>query len=324
MNRILAGALVSFLIPLLGQGFAYAAEYPNRPIRIVVPFPAGGGADTVARLVGQKLTASFGQQMVVDNRTGAGGIIGTDMVAKANPDGYTLCLTFVSHAINPFVYVKLPYDTVRDFAPIAFLAVSPNAVTVTPSFPAKSIKELIALAKAQPGKINYASAGVGTNSHLSGEMLNFMAGIELVHIAYKGGPPANAAVLAGEAQLTIPSLEVSMPLITSGRLRAIAVTSANRAAVLPDVPTVAETLPGFESLAWYGVLAPVGTPRAVITRLTTEIEKILRMPDVIESLSKRGADPTYKDPAQFADYINSELKRWGDTVKAAGLKPGNI
>lgn len=324
MHRVLLGAVFSFLAVQAGHSVTHAADYPTRPIRIVAPFPAGGTVDIITRIIGNKLNAAFGQSIVVDNRSGAGGVIGTNIVAKANADGYTLATIFVSHAINPYVYVQLPYDTERDFAPVAFVALSPNVVVVTPSFPAKSIKELIALAKAQPGKINYASAGIGTNSHLSAEMLNFMAGIKLVHIPYKGGPPANADVAAGAAQVTIPSMPLTMPLITAGRLRPIAVTSTKRSPVLPEVPTVAETLPGYESYAWYGMVAPAGTPRAIITQLSNEIEKILRMPDVVESLSKQGAEPTYKNPAQFSDYIKAELKRWSEVVKKAGLKPGNL
>lgn len=324
MNRIFAGVVVWSISALFGNVAGHAADYPTRPVRIIVPFPPGGTTDIIGRVIGDKLAGSLGQQMVIDNRSGAGGVIGTNLTANANPDGYTMALIFVSHAINPHVYVKLPYDTERDLAPVGMVAVSPNVVVVTPSLPVKSVKDLIEYAKARPGKVNFASAGVGTNSHLSGEMLKSMAGIQMLHVPYKGGPPANADVAAGAAHVTIPSMPLTMPLINAGRLRAIAVTSAKRSPVLPDVPTVAETLPGYESYAWYGFVVPTGTPAAIITRLSSELEKIVRMPDVIKSLSQQGAEPTYMDPKQFGEYIRSETKRWGDVVKAAGLKPGEL
>jgi len=336
MKRILAGvrvspvvlcvvSLMAALAALVVQGFAFAAQYPAaRPVRIVVPFPPGGTVDIIARIVGERLSAVLGQPVVVDNRAGAGGVVGTSIAARAAPDGHTLALVFVSHAINPHVYEKLPYDTARDFSPIALAAVSPNVVVVNPALPVKSIPELIALAKAQPGRINLASGGIGTNAHLSGEMLNAMAGIKIVHVAYKGGPPANAAVVAGEAQVAIPSMPLTMPLIAAGRLRPIAVTSAKRSPVLPEVSTVGETLPGYESYAWFGFVAPARVPEVIIKRLSGEIEKILRQPDVARSLSVQGAEPTYMNPGAFGDYIRAELKRWGETVKAAGLRPGKL
>lgn len=315
-TSIIACSLVSAAAP--------AADYPVRPIRIVVPFPPGGTSDILTRLLGERLSAALGQQIVVDNRPGAGTIIGSEIVAKANPDGYSLYMAFVSHAINPYVYLKLPYDTVRDFTPIALAAVSPNVVVVTPSLAANSIKELIALAKAKPGQINYASSGIGSNSHLSAEMINAQGGIRMNHVPYKGGPPANADVASGTVQLHIPSMPVAMPLITAGRLKAIAVTSAERSPVLPKVPTVAETLPGYESLAWYGLLAPRGTPPAVVSRLNQVIEQSLKSPEVTTAYAKQGADAAYRNPAEFAKFIDVELKRWGAAVKAAGLKPGTL
>ncbi len=312
-------ALASLFAPA-----AFAADYPTRPIRVAIPFPPGGTSDILTRIIGEKLTAALGQQIVVDNRPGAGGVIATDIVAKSNPDGHTLYMAFVSHAINPYVYAKLPYDTEKDFAPIALFAVSPNIVVVTPSLPANSIKELIALAKAKPGALSYASAGVGTNSHLSAEMLNSLAGIKMLHVPYKGAPQANADVAGGAVNLHIPSMPVTVPLIKAGRLKAIAVTSTKRSPVFPDVPTVAETFPGYESLAWYGFIGPKGTPQPVIARLNTEIARAVKMPDFIDALAKQGADATYMGPKEFGDYIGAELKRWGEAVKTAGLKPGNL
>ncbi len=325
MNRVVYGVVAAgFCVLMSGLSAAWAADYPNRPIRVAIPFPPGGTSDILTRIIGEKLTAAMGQQIVVDNRPGAGGVIATDIAAKANPDGYTLYMAFVSHAINPYVYAKLPYDTERDFVPIALFAISPNVVVVTPSLPINSIKDLIAVAKAKPGEINYASAGVGTNSHLSAEMIGAMTGIKMTHIPYKGAPQANTDVAAGTVQMHIPSMPVAVPLIKAGRLKAIAVTSTKRSPVFPDVPTVAETLPGYESLAWYGFIGPKGTPPAAIARLNTEIQKALKLPDLIEAMSKQGADPTYLGPKEFGEYINAELKRWGIAVKAAGLKPGNL
>ena len=324
MLRVMFGALCSFSALLSMPAAVLAADYPGRPIRVVVPFPPGGTSDILTRIIGDKLTASLGQQIVIDNRPGAGGVIATDIVAKSNPDGYTLYMTFVSHAINPYVYAKLPYDSEKDFAPVALFAVTPNIVVVTPSLPANSIKELIALAKAKPGQINYASAGIGTNSHLSAEMIGAMTGIKMTHVPYKGAPQANADVASGVVQMHIPSMPVAVPLIKAGRLKAIAVTGTKRSPVFPDVPTVAETIPGYESLAWYGFIAPKGTSQAVITRLNADIQKALKLPDLIAAMSKQGADPTYLGPKEFDGYIKAELKRWSAAVKSAGLKPGNL
>jgi tripartite-type tricarboxylate transporter receptor subunit TctC len=324
MNFTRFSSALGFAALIAAPAVASAADYPTRPIRVTVPFPPGGTSDILTRIIGEKLTAGLGQQIVVDNRPGAGGVIATDIVAKAAPDGHTLYMTFVSHAINPYVYTKLPYDTRRDFTPIALFAVSPNVVVVTPSLPVKSIKDLIALAKAKPGQLNYGSAGIGTNSHLSAEMIVAATGIKMTHIPYKGAPQANADVAAGLVQVHIPSMPVTMPLIQAGRLRAIAVTSSKRSPVLPDVPTVAQTLPGYESLAWYGFIGPRGTPPPIVARLNAEIEKALKQPDLIAAMSRQGAEPTYKNAKSFGDYIEAELARWGAAVKAAGLKPGNL
>jgi tripartite-type tricarboxylate transporter receptor subunit TctC len=316
--------LAATCFSILAPGLAAAQEYPVRPIRVAIPFPPGGTSDILTRVIGQKLSTSMGQPFVIDNRPGAGGVIATDIVAKANPDGYTLYMAFVSHAINPYVYAKLPYDTERDFTPIAMFGVSPNVVVVTPSLPIKTIKDMIAFARAKPGQFNYASAGTGTNSHLSAEMIGAMAGIKMSHVPYKGGPQANADVASGAVQMHIPSMPVTMPMISTGRLRAIAVTSLKRSPVLPDVPTVAETLPGYESLAWYGFIGPRGMPAAVVARLDGEVQKALAQPDLIESFSKQGADPVHMGPKAFAGFIREELKRWGMAVKAAGLQPGAL
>jgi len=317
-----AVTLALALCPMQSAVSAEQTQFPTRPLRVVIPFPPGGTSDILTRIMADKLTAGLGQQVIVDNRPGAGGVIATDIVAKARPDGHTLYMAFVSHAINPYVYAKLPYDTEKDFAPIALFAISPNVVVVPPALPVSSIKDFIALAKSKPGQINYASAGVGTNSHLSAELLAAMAGLKMLHVPYKGGPQANADVVSGAVQMHIPSIPVAMPLIKAKRLKAIAVTSAKRSPALPDVPTVAEAIPGYESLAWYGFVAPRATPQPIIDRLTAEVTRALKLPDVIDSMSVQGADPTYLNPKEFGDYISVELKRWSAAVKAAGLKPG--
>jgi len=298
-----------------------ASDYPNRPLRIVAPFPAGGTVDIVARLVGQRLTAAFGQQVVVDNRPGAGGIIGTDIVAKATPDGHTLLLVFMSHAVNPHVYRKLPYDTVADFAPIAMLAITPNVVVVNPAIGAGTVKEFVAYAQKNAGKVNYASAGIGTNSHLAAEMLNVMAGIRLAHVPYKGAPQANADLIAGAVHVHIPSIPTTLPFIKAARLKAIGVTSVQRAPVLPEVATVAETLPGYEALTWYALAAPAGTPRSIIDRLSREVISGLKAPEMAAALSSQGADPAPRPPAETVNFIQSELDRWGKVARGAGIQP---
>ena len=317
-------ALAMAVVLASGAGTVCAADYPTRPVRIVVPFPPGGASDILSRLMGERLSPAFGQPVVIDNRPGAAGVLATDIVAKATPDGHTILMTFLSHSINPHLYVTLPYDTAKDFAPIALFAITQNIVVVTNSLPVKTMKDLIALAKSQPGKINYASGGVGSNSHISGEMLNAMAGIRLSHIPYKGGPPATADMISGATHVSFFSLPSQIPLIKAGRLRAIAVTGTKRSPAFPDLPTVAETLPGYDSVAWYGFSAPRGTPAAVITRFSAEVEKALKRPDLLEHFALHGAEAAYMNPQQFDAYLRSELKRWGDAVKAAGLKPGNL
>lgn len=313
-----------FLAAAFAASCACAADYPARPVRMIVPAPPGGTMDILGRILADKLTTALGQSVVVENKPGAGTVIGTDMVAKAVPDGQMIVMIYVAHAINPFVYSNLPYDSEKDFSPIAEIAESPDVVVVTPSLPVNSVADLIAFAKANPGKVNYASAGVGTNSHLSAEMLNNMAGISLVHVPYKGGPPANLDVASGVCQVTIPSLPLTMPLIKANRLKPIAVTGPKRSPALPNVPTVGETLPGYESLAWYGFLAPARTPRSIIDRLSGELEKALKQPDVVQSVAAQGAEVKFMGPEGFAGLISTETVRWGKVVKEIGLKPGNL
>jgi len=304
-----------------GIGAATAQTYPVKPIRVVVPFPAGGGIDTVARILTPKLTESLGQPAVVDNRVGASGTIGTEAVSKAPPDGYTLLATFASHAQNASLYPKLGYDTVKDFAPITLIATVPNILVVNPSLPVKTVKDLIALAKKHPGEILYASIGNGTPAHLSAELFNSMAGIRMTHIAYKGAAPSIVALISGETQLTFTTVLVAMPHVKSGRLRALGVASLKRAAVLPDIPTIDEAgVRGYESNAWYGLLAPAKTPRAIIEQLHRETVKALQLADVRDNLKAQGAEPVGSTPRDFATLINAEIEKWRKVVVATGAK----
>jgi tripartite-type tricarboxylate transporter receptor subunit TctC len=316
--RYAAAVAVLFL-----AGSAGAQSYPVRPLRFIVPFPPGGGNDIMARVVGQKLTESFGVQVVIDNRAGAGGNIGAETAAHAVPDGYTLFLGGVgSHGINPAIQAKLPYDPVRDFAPVSLIASAPLLAVVHPSVPAKSIGDLIKLARARPGQLNFASSGVGTIGHLSAELLNAMAGIRIEHVPYKGTGPALTDLLGGQVQLMFNSAVSMLPQVRTGKLRALAVTSAKRLAALPEMPTVAESgVPGYEAASWYGVFVPAGTARPTIEKLSGEVVRITRAPDVRERLLADGAEPAGMSPAEFAAFIQRELARWAKVVREAGIKP---
>jgi tripartite-type tricarboxylate transporter receptor subunit TctC len=301
---------------------AFAADYPTKPIRLVVPFAAAGTTDFLARAIAQKLGQNLGTTVIVDNRPGAGGNIGSDIVAKSDPDGYTLLLgTVGTHAINASLYKKMPYDTVKDFAPITLVASVPNIVVVNPSVPAKSIKELLALAKSKPGQLSFASSGNGSSIHLSGELFKSMAGVDMLHVPYKGSGPAVADLVGGQVNLMFDNMPSSLPHVKSGRLRAIAVTSAKRSPAAPDLPTIAESgVPGYEAVAWFGVLAPAGTPPAIVKKLNAEIIKVLKSPDVAERLSSQGAEPVSNTPEQFSAYIKSEMAKWAKVIKASGAQ----
>ena len=301
---------------------AQAPAYPTKPIRLVVPFPAGGTTDILARAVAQRLTEAWGQPVVVDNRPGAGGNIGSELVAKSTPDGYTLEMgTVGTHAINPSLYAKMPYDHVKDFAPVILVAGVPNVLVVNPAVPAQSVAELIAYAKANPGRLNFASSGSGTSIHLSGELFKVMAGVDMMHVPYKGSSPALADLLGGQVQLMFDNLPSSLAQIKAGKLRALAVTSATRAAALPDVPTIAESgLPGFEASSWFGVLAPAGTPPAIVAKLNAEIDKWLATPEAKEKMLGQGANAAGGTPEDFARHIQIETAKWAKVVKASGAK----
>jgi tripartite-type tricarboxylate transporter receptor subunit TctC len=315
--RFLLGVLVA-----LWAACAAAQPYPSKPIRLVVPFPPGGTTDILARDVGQRLTEALGQPVVIDNRPGAAGNIGSDIVAKAAPDGYTLLMcTVSSHAINPSLYAKLPYDHIKDFAPVILVARVPNVLEVNPGVPVYSVTDLIKLAKEKPGQINFASSGSGTSIHLSGELFKTMAGVDMVHVPYKGSAPAITDLIAGQVQVMFDNLPSSLQQIKAGRLRAIAVTSAQRSPALPDIPTIGESgLPGFEATSWFGVLAPAGTPPAILSKLNTEIDKWLQSADGKEKLLTQGALPAGGTPDQFSAYIKSETEKWAKVVKLSGAK----
>jgi len=301
---------------------AQAPAYPTKPIRLVVPFPAGGATDILAREVAKHLTDAWGQSVVVDNRPGAGGNIGSELVAKAAPDGYTLEMgTVGTHAINASLYSKMPYDHVKDFVPVILVAGVPNVLEVNPALPVNSVQELIAYAKANPGKLNFASSGSGTSIHLSGELFKVMAGVQMTHVPYKGSAPALQDLIGGQVQLMFDNLPPSLPQIKAGKLRALAVTSAARAPALPDTPTVAEAgLPGFEASSWFGVLAPAGTPPEIVNKLNAEIAKWLASPGAKEKLANVGANIAGGTPEDFARHIQAETAKWAKVVKESGAK----
>ncbi len=296
--------------------------YPARPIRIIVPFTPGAGTDIIGRAIGQALTDAWQHSVVVDNRPGAGGTIGSDIVAKSTPDGYTLLLGNISTlALAPSLYEKLPYVPLRDFAPITLITTSHNVLVVHPSVPAKSVKELIALAKTKPRQLNYGSAGSGTTSHLGGALFASMAGVELTHVPYKGSGPSLTDLIAGQLQLSVGTIATTLPHIRAGRLRALGVTSLKRSPLLPDLPTIAEAaLPGFEVLVWQGIVAPAGTPKPVVDKLNGQIVKSLHTSEMKRRLEGQGLEPVGNTPGQFAAFIKAETEKWGKIIKAAGAK----
>ena len=299
-----------------------AQNYPVKPIRLIIAQAPGSATDVVSRTVGTKLSEALGQSIVVDVRPGAGGTLGTEIAAKAPPDGYNLFMANNStHGANPALYAKLPYDAVKDFAPIIFVAATPYVLSVHPSLPVANLKQLIALAKSRPGQINYASAGNGSTHHLSGELLKTMAGIEIVHIPYKGTTPGIAALLSGEVSIMFNTVTGIQPHVKTGRVKALAVTTAKRSEMMPGVPTMSEAaLPGFEMLSWFGLLAPAATPRNVITRVNTETAKVLAMPEIRTALANQGLETRGGTPEQFGDYIKGEIAKITKIAKTAGVK----
>ena len=302
-------------------GMASAQQYPAKTIRVVVGFAPGGGTDLVARIIGQKMTESWGQAVVVDNRAGATGTIGADLVAKAPPDGYTLLMGHVnSHGIAPNLFKKLPYDAERDFAMVAYVGYVPNVLVIHPSIPARNVKELIAIAKAQPGQLNYASSGVGSTQHLAGEMFKLLTGVNVVHVPYKGSGPAVVDLLAGHVSMNFDTMPPVLPHIKTGRMRALALTTPKRSPQLPNVPTLIEVgLKGFDMRNWYGMMAPGKTPRDIVTRLNAEVNRIVGLPDAKSKLEEAGTQLDPMSPEQFASFLKSEIASYAKLVKAANV-----
>jgi tripartite-type tricarboxylate transporter receptor subunit TctC len=323
MRTVLIAKLAAAAAALFVVGSAAAQQYPSKPIRLMVPFPPGGSTDIVARIVAQRLGTQLGQQLVIENRGGAGGTLGTAVVAKASPDGYTLVVgTTSTHVVAPSVYQKLEYDPVKDFAPISLMAVTPYLLVVNPNVQAKSVKELVELMKAQPGKLNYASAGVGSTTHLAMEMLKGASNTYALHIPYNGNGPAGTAVIAGQVEILFGSLPAVLPHAKSGKVRALAVGTLKRSPSLPDVPTVAESgYPGFDASLWLAIMAPAGTPAPVVERLNKEVIAAVSAKDTAELLDKNGAEPVTSTPAELAAMIKDGVVKYAKVVKDAGVKP---
>jgi tripartite-type tricarboxylate transporter receptor subunit TctC len=313
---LLCAALAAVFSP------AQAQQYPTKPVRIVVPAAPGGGTDITARIIAPKLSEQLGQQVVVENRAGAGTMIGSEAVARAAPDGYTLLMGISTLAINPAMFKKVPYDALKDFAPISQVVSLPNVLVTHPSLPTKTVKELVAFARARPGQLNYASAGVGTNPHLSMELFLAMTGLKMIHVPYKGAGPGLVDTVAGHVSVMTPSIISGLPHVRGGRLRALGVTSAKRAGGVPDIPTIAEAgVPGYDAVQWFGVLAPTATPRTIVVRLHGEIVRVLQAADVRGRLSADGADPVGSSPEEFAAFMRAETAKWAKVVKDAGIQP---
>jgi tripartite-type tricarboxylate transporter receptor subunit TctC len=314
MRRLAALAL------LLAFAAPAAAEYPDRPVRLIIPFPPGGSNDVVGRLVANQLSEKLGHKVFVDNRGGAGGVLGTEAAAAAAPDGYTLLIVSIAHAVNPALY-KLNYDPIKSFTPISILATGPNVLAVNPALPVKTVAELVKLAKEKPGELDYASAGVGSFQHLGGELFKLTAGVNLQHVPYKGGGPAMADVIAGHVKIMFSSLVQTTPFIQSGQLRALGTGGAARNPVLPDVPTIAEAgVPGYEANNWWGIMAPAGTPAPIVDRLSKDIQEVLKSPELTAAFDREGASAVTMTSAEFTAYIQNEIAKWGQVVKQGNIK----
>jgi tripartite-type tricarboxylate transporter receptor subunit TctC len=320
MHEVKTAAVAMLLAAAGGVANAQtASSYPSKPIRIVVPFAPQGPNDILARLIGQKLTELWKQQIIVDNRPGGGTVIGTELVARAPADGYTLLMVSTSTAVNATLKKSLPYDTLKDFSPVVRLASSPNVLVSHPALPARTVAGLLKLARAKPGEIAFASGGVGTATHLAGELLCVMGKVKMTHVPYKGAGPATIDLLSGQVQWMFGTILPTLPHIQSGRLRALAVSDTHRVAALPNVPTVAETLPGFEATSWYGLFAPAGTPPDVIAKLNAQIARLLSSPEISDQLQRQGAQPVGDSPGAFAAQFKAEVMKWGKVVKIAGV-----
>ncbi len=319
---LLAVALAACAAHWPAPAIAQAQAYPARPLRLIIPFPAGGPRDIQARLIGTKLTEAWGRTVIIDNRAGASGIVGTEVAAKSTPDGYTLVMISAGHAVNATLYPKLPYDSIRDFAPIAKSASAPGIVVVAPSFPAKSVFGLIEYARARPGKLFYATSGTGSPSHLAVELFKIMTRTDFTHVPYKGMAPALVDVVSGQVQLSIPSIPGGLLLARAGKLRALAVTGAQRSPAAPELPTVAESgVPGYSATNWYGFAAPAKTPASIIAKLNTEITRVLNAPDTRARMMDLGLEPEPSTAAEFGEFMKSEIAKWAKVIQATGLRP---
>jgi tripartite-type tricarboxylate transporter receptor subunit TctC len=322
MRAIHLAACLATTLMMVAAPAAVAQPYPNKPIKLVAPSTPGDAPDVIARLVADKLSVVLGQQVVVENKPGAGGVVGSDAVAKAPPDGYTLIMGNAgSHGINAAVYAKLPYDIQRDFVPVSQVAVAPNVMVINPSVPASTVAEFIAYAKSQPGKLSYASGGNGSSAHMSMELFKAMAGVDIEHIPYKGSSPALTDLVGGQVAVFIGNMPPTVPLVQAGKLRALAVTTKTRSALMPELPTIAEAaLPGYETVAWFGVLAPAGTPPEIVNRLSFEIGKIARSPEMREKLLAMGAEPVGGTPEEFRAVIDRDIAKWKPLAQKVGIK----
>ena len=314
-GALMAVAAIAAIAPMAAQ-----AQYPAKPVRIVVGYPPGGPTDVLARIVAQKLAEAWKQQVIVDNRPGASGMIGAEHTVRAAPDGYTLLMVPVTFAVIPSMMAKMPYDTEKDLAPVAQVASAPFILVVHPTLPVRTVKDLVALARSRPGELNYASASPGGMPHLAGELFNGMTGVKMVHIPYKGAAPATIDLVSGQVSLMFNNMLSAMPHVKSGRLRAVAVTSVKRSRALPELPAIAETVPGYEASGWYGAFAPAATPRELVARINGDMNRATRLPDVAQRLAGDGVEAVGITPEQFGTYLRLEMAKWGKIVRGAGIK----
>lgn len=322
MNPTRRTILLASALALAAGPVAAQQNWPAKAIRVIVPFTAGGGTDIATRVVMEKVSQQLGASIVIENRGGGGGTIGTDVVAKADADGYVFGVVSASHAVNPSFYDTLPYDSVKDFAPVTILCFSPGVLVVSPSLPVKTVAELVAYAKARPGKLDFASPGNGTPPHLAAELFKTMTGTDIRHVPYKGSSQAYVDIVAGRVPVSFPSLAGAIPMIRTGKLRALAVTGPSRVAAMPELPTVAESgLPGFDAASWYALLAPAGTPVPILERMQREVAKALKLPDVKEKFGTEGLEPAGLTPEESRKLLTAEIEKWGKVVKAAGVRP---
>jgi tripartite-type tricarboxylate transporter receptor subunit TctC len=320
MPDLLSRLLKATAVLLALSSAAFADDYPSKPVRLIIPFPPGGSNDVVGRLVANQLSNELGQRVFVDNRGGAGGVIGTEAAAAAPPDGYTLLVVSLAHAVNPALY-KLSYDPVKSFAPVSIMATGPNVLVVNPSLPVNSVQDLLALAKAKPGELDYASAGVGSFQHLGGELFKLTAGVNLVHVPYKGGGPAMQDVIGGHVKIMFSSLVQTTPFIHSGQLRPLGVGGLKRNPVLPDVPTISEAgVPGYEGVNWWGIVAPAGTPPAIVEKLHAAVQLAVKSPELTAAFDREGASAVTMSSEEFGKYIETEIVKWGRVVKEGNIK----